>query len=58
MPPFSVASFHRIARPRQIFSTFPLRCMSPSASATRRTKSLPYSPFALSILIRSAVIEI
>jgi hypothetical protein len=26
---------HRIARPRPIFSTLPLRCMSPSASATR-----------------------
>jgi hypothetical protein len=35
-----VRSLHRIARPRPTFSTFPLRCMSRSASATRRTKSV------------------
>jgi hypothetical protein len=33
-------SRHSIARPRPIFSTFPLRCMSLSWSVTRRTKSV------------------
>jgi hypothetical protein len=37
---YFAASFHRIARPRPIFSTLPLRCMSLSWSVTRRTKSV------------------